>query len=350
MLFSSLALSMLAGTALGAEHHVHERDVEYVTHVQTKYITANRGQAGATTQAVEQQSTVTTSPEVADHTSVAVPANTGSAQSNNNNNPTHIEVGSAGALGITYSPYSNDGGCKSESQIASEIAELSGYSVLRLYGVDCNQVAAVNNAKADGQKLFLGVYDVNQIESGVETMAQALNNNWQDVVTVSIGNELVNSGQASVEQVGGYVQTGRSSLQSHGYTGPVVAVDTFIATINNPGLCDYSDYVAINAHAYFDGNVEASQSGEWALQQIQRVWTACGGKKDVTIVESGWPSQGGSNGKAVASPENQQSAVNSIKNVIGNDVYLFTAFNDLWKNPGYLGSEQYWGIYGNSAN
>lgn len=35
-------------------------------------------------------------------------------------------VGSGGAKGITYSPYSDNGGCKSESQIASEIAQLSG--------------------------------------------------------------------------------------------------------------------------------------------------------------------------------------------------------------------------------
>ena len=56
-------------------------------------------------------------------------------------------VGSGGAKGITYSPYSDNGGCKSESQIASEVAKLSGFDVIRLYGVDCSQVEAVLKLK-----------------------------------------------------------------------------------------------------------------------------------------------------------------------------------------------------------
>ncbi len=37
--------------------------------------------------------------------------------------------GSSGAKGVT-SPYSDDGGCKSSSQISSEIAELSGFNIV----------------------------------------------------------------------------------------------------------------------------------------------------------------------------------------------------------------------------
>ena len=64
-------------------------------------------------------------------------------------------VGSGGAKGITYSPYSDNGGCKSSSQIASEIAQLSGFNVIRLYGVDCDQVAAVLKAKTSSQNFSL---------------------------------------------------------------------------------------------------------------------------------------------------------------------------------------------------
>jgi exo-beta-1,3-glucanase (GH17 family) len=69
---------------------------------------------------------------------------------------------------------------------------------------------------------------------------------------------------------------------SAGYTGPVVAVDTFIAIYNNPALCDASDYIAANAHAYFDGNVAASGAGAWVSQQAQKLSSICGGK-DVLI-------------------------------------------------------------------
>jgi exo-beta-1,3-glucanase (GH17 family) len=72
------------------------------------------------------------------------------------------------------------------------------------------------------------------------------------------------------------------SNYSAGYTGPVVAVDTFIAILNNPSLCDASDYIAANAHAYFDGGVSASGAGAWVAQQASKLSSLCGGK-DVLI-------------------------------------------------------------------
>ncbi|CAL9729498.1 probable family 17 glucosidase Scw4p [Monosporozyma unispora] len=248
--------------------------------------------------------------------------------------------------GITYSPYNADGTCKSADQVASDLANMQSYPAIRLYGVDCSQVENVMKAKQPNQKLFLGIYFMDQIEQGVQTIQNAVNQygSWNDVITVSIGNELVNSNQANPSQVGSYVAAGRSALQAAGYTGPVVSVDTFISVINNPELCQYSDYMAVNAHAYFDQNTAAQDSGKWLLQQIQRVWTACGGNKDVVITESGWPSKGETYGLAVPSKENQRAAVDSITSVCGSDTFLYNAYNDYWKADGPTGVEKYWGI------
>lgn len=377
-MLSAVALSLLAGAlAQPVQHHAHRREAEpamdYVTLFQTYYVTAGADGTPTTTSDAAPTSTsesvapttsssseapaptTSTSEAPAPTTSSSAAPTTSSEPSSSSSSSSSAapsetaSAGSAGALGITYSPYSNEGGCKSADDVANELSKLSGYSVIRLYGTDCNQVANVYNAKADNQKLFVGVFDIGNIENELESIHSQLNGDWSSVDTVNIGNELVNDGEATVSQVAGYLQTGRSKLSSFGYSGPVVSVDTFIATINNPGLCDLSDYMAVNAHAYFDGGVTADQAGSWANQQIERVWGACGGKKKVTIVETGWPSRGNTNGKAVASEENQKSAIDSIKQAIGNDAYLFTAYNDLWKQPGYTDSEQYWGIYGNSA-
>ena len=80
---------------------------------------------------------------------------------------------------------------------------------------------------------------MDQIDAGVQTMADAISQygSWDDVYTVSVGNELVNSGEATPAQVGQYVATARSALTAAGYTGPIVAVDTFIAVIEHPELC-----------------------------------------------------------------------------------------------------------------
>ena len=223
---------------------------------------------------------------------------------------------------------------------------MTGFDNIRLYGVDCSQVENVLQAKTSSQKLFLGIYYVDKIQEAVDTIKSAIESygSWDDVTTISVGNELVNEGSATATQVGEYISTAKSALTSAGYTGSIVSVDTFIAVINNPDLCNYSDYMAVNAHAYFDKNTAAQDAGSWVLEQIERVYTACGGKKDVVITETGWPSKGDTYGEAVPSKANQEAAISSIKSSCGSSSYLFTAFNDLWKADGQYGVEKYWGI------
>lgn len=269
--------------------------------------------------------------------SSAAPASTSSSSSSSSGSF------NGGAKGVVYSPY-KVGGCKTAQEVKSDIAKLSGFEVIRIYGVDCDQVSTVKAALAPGQKIFLGIFDVANLQSGLSTLISAINGDWSIVHTVSIGNELVNNGQASVSQIAGYVSAARPILSAAGYTGPVVSVDTFIAVINNPGLCDISDYMAVNAHAYFDGQIDSAGAGKWTLEQIQRVWTACGGKKDVFITEAGWPHSGESNGKANASPADQAAALSSIKSATGSSCILFTGFDDLWKAPGLYSIEQSFGF------
>ncbi|EDO16510.1 hypothetical protein Kpol_513p26 [Vanderwaltozyma polyspora DSM 70294] len=296
--------------------------------------TANSISAAA---AIIDSTTTSTTPTSAVVTSTS-PASSSSASSS---------VSDAGAKGISYSPYSNSGGCKSLSEIKSDLSILSNYDVIRIYGVDCDQVANLLQAKASSQKLFLGIYYMDQIQAGVETIQAAVSSygSWDDIYTVSIGNELVNAGEATPSQIKQYIDTGRSALTSAGYTGPVVSVDTFVAVINNPDLCNYSDYIAVNAHAYFDYNTAAADAGTWLATQIDNVYKACGSSKNVLITESGWPSKGDTYGAAIPSKANQETAIAAIKEKCGSQTLLFTAYNDYWKSPGQYGVEQYWGIY-----
>ncbi|SCU86381.1 LAFA_0E00386g1_1 [Lachancea sp. 'fantastica'] len=387
VLSSAAIAGVSLASPLGHEHAAHKRDVAYVTNVQTTTVfgTAPQQIGGASTtvqldasntiaqQAATQSTSLSEVSRGVDAAPTAAPSSTApassaaassvssspssapasssssSAPAASSSSSSSGSVGSGGAKGITYTPYSDSGSCKSSSDIASELAQLSGFDIIRLYGVDCDQVSAVLQNKASNQKLFLGIYYTDAIQDGVNTIKSAIDahGSWDDVYAVSIGNELVNSGAASVSQVGSLVSEGKSALKSAGYSGPVVSVDTFIAVINNPGLCEYSDFMAVNAHAYFDYNTAASDAGTWLNQQIQRVWGACNGNKNVLITESGWPSQGETLGKAVASKQNQVSAIDSIKSSCGNAVILFTAFNDYWKADGAYGCEKYWGILSN---
>jgi len=251
---------------------------------------------------------------------------------------------------LSYSPYNSDNSCKSQDQVNSDFNVISGYGMIRIYGTDCDQTATVLTAvKAKGMKLFAGVYDVNNVNAEVQQIVNAANGDWSNFHTVSIGNEGVNNGAYSVNQVVSAIGTARSTLQAAGYTGKVVTVDTFVAMIANPQLCQASDYAAANCHPFFDGGVSAEDAGQFVLGQAQRVSEACGGKETM-ITETGWPSDGETNGKAVPSQDNQVAAVNSIRTAFSNNVVLFSAFNDKWKqnNPGTFGAEHYWGIYGDA--
>ena len=224
---------------------------------------------------------------------------------------------------------------------------MKGYDVVRLYGVDCNQIANVI-AAGTGMKLFLGIYDINSIQSEVQTIASAVNGDWSLVQTVSVGNELVNSGSASVGAVTAAIGTARSLLKAAGYTGPVVTVDTMVAMQSNPELCEASDFCAINCHAFFDSNTQASGAGAFVQGWIEKVSQAANGKLTV-VTETGWPTQGNSNGAAVPSPQNQQAALSSIQSTVTSNVILYSAFNTLWKTntAATFNAEQFWGIYGN---
>ncbi|KAI5194095.1 glycoside hydrolase [Aureobasidium subglaciale] len=262
--------------------------------------------------------------------------------------------------GIVYSPYSDNGGCKSQDEVNSDFAKIHSYAqsngdsfdFVRIYGTDCNQVTTVLSAcEQYDLKIFAGVYtiwDAKAFSDELTILTKAASGSWDRFQTISIGNEVVNSGKVAAGAVKGLVDTAKATLTAAGYSGPVVAVDTLVAVVANPELCDASDYVAVNSHPFFDGGVAAENSGEWLVQQMQRVSEVCGGK-ETWITETGWPTQGNTNGVAVPSVQNQKAAISSMKAAVSSNIVWFTAFNDMWKSnsASTFNAEQYWGMCNN---
>ena len=262
----------------------------------------------------------------------------------------------SGLSGITYSPYggsyaANNVGCKTQDQVNADFAliDSSKYNLVRIYGTDCNQVSNVlAAASAKKMKVMAGVFDINNLANELNIIIEAGKGQWDNIHTISIGNELVNAGKHSASEVVNAVNSARSTLTAAGFTGKVVTVDTFIAVLNNPSLCEASDYAAVNAHPFFDGSIPACESGTWLFKTMQAVSSACGGK-DTVVTETGWPTAGQTYGSAIPSVPDQLVALETMAGNVTSNVIVLTAFNDMWKNPGYLAVEQSWGIYGNSA-
>ena len=252
--------------------------------------------------------------------------------------------------GLSYSPYNADNSCKSTSAVAKDFSEISDYSVIRLYGTDCNQVANVLAAtQGSNVQLFLGIFDLSQVQNECQTIASAVKGDWSRINTVSVGNELVNQGTAP-GAITGAIGQARSALKAAGYNGPVVTVDTMMAMANHPEICKASDYCAINCHAFFDGKTPAEKSGEFVKGWVDKIGQATG--KTVVVTETGWPTQGNTNGVAVPSKPNQDAALQSIRDSLPQNVIFYSAYNDLWKknSAATFDAEQFWGILGNAPS
>jgi exo-beta-1,3-glucanase (GH17 family) len=253
-------------------------------------------------------------------------------------------------MGIAYSPYLANGNCKDKQAVAADIKKLTGYTSIRLYGTDCKQVANVlPAAKAAGMTIFAGVFDIAKAATQAKELIDQVNGDWASINTVGVGNEAVNKGEASPAQVVAALGAVKSTLKGAGYTGPVVAPDTFIAMIKNPSICQAADYAAANCHAFFDPNTPAKDAGKFLKTQQANVEQACG--KKVVITETGWPKKGSSNGQAIPSTENQAAAISSIKNAYKDSpqsIIMFSAFDDDWKKDtsATFNAERHWGMLG----
>jgi exo-beta-1,3-glucanase (GH17 family) len=232
---------------------------------------------------------------------------------------------------------------------------MKDFKMVRIYGMDCQQIPlAIQNALKNGQKLMAGAYldaggsgeDVGEvIQAYKAAIDQHAGGNWDVIALFAVENERVNEGRMTAGQVVDAIGSARAQLRQLGYNGPVGAVETAPATINNPSICEASDVVMVNIHAFFDPNTQAANAGPFVKGQVQRVQAACNNKR-VVVTESGWPRQGSPNGEAIPSADNQRVALQSLRENFSSDMFLFSAFDSGWKvnTASTFNSERFWGV------
>ncbi|KAF2087206.1 glycoside hydrolase family 17 protein, partial [Saccharata proteae CBS 121410] len=280
----------------------------------------------------------------------------------------------AAGYGMSYNPYTSDGQCKLQDEVNSDIDILSDYTTIRIYGTDCNQTKTVPHAVAQhpGMKLMMGLSnsDLSDVSSAVDLIIAGvnaeLNSSWDRIDTVTVGNEAVTGGAASVSDVVSALNSARTKLRNakpNAYTGPVVTVEQVGAILDSADgsglqLCQNSDYTAANCHAFFDTSGDyttGTRAGDFVGMQYERLVKGCG-KERTVITESGWPWNTEwpltdfADTDPIPSTENQEEAMKSLKKLFKSnpqDVVLFSAFDDAWKPnfDGSKGAEGYWGVH-----
>ncbi|CEJ81689.1 hypothetical protein VHEMI01805 [[Torrubiella] hemipterigena] len=255
---------------------------------------------------------------------------------------------------ITYTPYrSSDGTCKSASEVEKDISELKshGFTTVRIYSSDCNTYQTVAPAcEKFGMTMIIGVFVKNtgcsintpDIKKQVDDIVAW--SKWTMVKLFVVGNEGVQSGSCSVQQLQQLIVDVKSRCS--GYTGHWTTAET-INVWQQPevqsALCPHVSVTGANIHAYFNPNTPSSDAGKFTQGQLDILKNICKGNQVINL-EGGWPSGGNANGKAVASPQDQATAISSIRKTCGNQVVFFSFEDDSWKQPGYCACEQKWGI------
>lgn len=254
---------------------------------------------------------------------------------------------------LTYSPYNNDGTCRSADDVYSDLAKIKakGVANIRVYGTDCNSLNTVQPAASKlgiriNQGLYITSEGVDSIDGSLQDLINyAKTSGWDIFDYITVGNEAIQSDYCTVEQLISKVSSVKQALKAAGYQGQITVSEPPVVFENNPDLCTKSeiDFVGINAHSYFDPNSNAETAGQFVKGQVQLIQNVCG-TANVVVTETGFPAAGKQNGGNIPSTQNQYIAIQSILNEMQQSVTILSAFDDKWKAVGPYGIEQSFGI------
>lgn len=253
-------------------------------------------------------------------------------------------------MAMAYTPYTNGGLCKDGGAVDSDLAAIKakGFSSVRVYSTDCHGLESIGNAAAaHGLKMIIGIFinggGVGGASSQVSDIAAWAR--WDLVQMLVVGNEAIFNNHCSASDLAGFISSVKQTLSGKGYNGPVTTTEplgTYKDGNNGQTICAVVDIMGANLHPFFNANTPSSAAGEELSRQIKGVEALCPGK-EMFVLETGWPSQGSPNGAAVPGSSQQAEALSGIVSAAGARSVILAYTDDMWKEPGPYGVEQYFG-------
>lgn len=245
--------------------------------------------------------------------------------------------------GTTYTPYEPETGlCMSQKDVEEDIAALAakGIKIVRTYSTDCNTLEYVGGAcEKHGVQMMVGVFvdgsdgcSPNSPKISEQISSLKSWGKWDMVPLVNVGNEAIINGYCTAQQIATLIETCKSEFS--GYTGLFTTAETvniWQEPETQSALCGVVDILGTNAHAFFNYQTTADKAGEFVKSQLDIVSNLCSGK-DGIVLETGWPSEGTSQGVAVAGIAEQAVAIDSIIKTCGEKAILFSLYDDMWKS------------------
>jgi len=204
-------------------------------------------------------------------------------------------------------------------------------------------------AKEFGIKTLVGAWlgkdpEINERE--VSGLIQLAKEGFVDLAAV--GNEVLYRNDMSVDELLGFIYRVKNEMPEN---IPVGYVDAYYEFSVHQRITEACDVILANCYPYWEGC-----HMEYSLLHMKQMFAqaaAAGNGKKVIITETGWPSQGGGLGSALASDENAMKYFINAQAWSAKDnveIFYFSSFDESWKvgPEGDVGA--YWGLWDKNEN
>lgn len=258
--------------------------------------------------------------------------------------------------GISYTPShiftQKDHEWTSPEQIDRDLAQISRLTGhIRTYTVSNGLDRVPELARRYGLTVTLGIAigpDLERNDKEVESGIKVALASRRVIDRVIVGNESIQFGYVSVDQLNDYIKRVRDALPNR---IKVSTAEPWSAWLLNPDLGQNVDFVTVHLLPYWEG-----VPVRYALNSLPRWYKLVQDEfpdKAIVIGETGWPSQGRTHKLSEASLANEAYYIrNFVKLALekGYDYYICEAYDQPWKarDEGTVGA--YWGLFDAGGN
>ncbi|HXQ20073.1 MAG TPA: glycosyltransferase [Candidatus Acidoferrales bacterium] len=256
--------------------------------------------------------------------------------------------------GFALSPYRADqdatnGEFPTREQIASDLDLLKGKTqAVRTYTVESTIGLVPELAAERGMNVALGVWIDARREHNEQELQQAIElaHKHRNIVRVIVGNESVLFGYLPFDEFLQLLDRARAAIEQ-----PISTAEPWHVWLKNPELVDHVDYITVHLLPYWEG-VAADKAVGYSIDKFHEL-QARYPMKPVVIGEVGWPSNGRTREKAVASEAYEALFLRRFLAWAEKEhvpYYIMEAFDQPWKGrtEGAVGA--YWGVYDANRN
>jgi exo-beta-1,3-glucanase (GH17 family)/cellulose synthase/poly-beta-1,6-N-acetylglucosamine synthase-like glycosyltransferase len=253
--------------------------------------------------------------------------------------------------GVTYNPShifsERESKQVSPERITADMAQLSRITGhVRTYTVSGGLDKVPEIARRYGLTVSLGIWigaDLDKNELEIDSALKVILANRRVIDRVIVGNESIQRGDVSADQLNAYIERVREALPAR---IKVTTAETWSSWLLHPEVGEHVDVVFVHLLPYWEGaDVRKSLTFlQHAYNDVQEEFP----DKPIVIGEVGWPSEGRTMRSAEASLANEAYFIRNFVQLAmdkGYDYYIIEAYDQPWKagNEGMVGA--YWGLF-----